>query len=376
MRIGFDAKRAFQNFTGLGNYARDVLRLVHAYAPAAELFAYAPRAPDPRVVLPADRVHVRLPRTWAGGLVPAVWRQVAITGAAARDRVEVFHGLSAELPLGIERSRIPTVVTVHDLIYERLPELYAAVDRRVYRWKCRSAARHATLVAAISGRTAHDLVELYGVPASRVRVVYQGCHAAFQREIPEAAVAAARARHGLDAPYFLSVGTVERRKNLGAVVAALREIPEAGLAIVGRRTPYADEVDAAIAAAGLGRRVRWLSGVATDELAALYRGSLALVYPSFYEGFGIPIVEALCSGAPVVTSRGAPFDEAGGPGSAYVDPRNPGELAEVLRELAANGARREEMRRRGLAWAERFRDEAVARALLAVYDEARARAGA
>jgi glycosyltransferase involved in cell wall biosynthesis len=371
MKIGFDAKRAFHNTTGLGNYSRDVLRVLHRAAPQHELYAYNPSPARVPFRLEGGRFHERLPSGRLGRAFPSAWRQLGLAGDVARDGVELFHGLAAELPRGLERTRARGVVTVHDLIYERLPGTYARIDRAVYRLKCRSAVARARLVVAISEQTRQDLVELYGVPAGRIRVVYQGCHAAFQREPAPAAAAAALRSHGLAEPFVLSVGTIEARKNLLLAVRALEGLPGLVLAVVGRATtPYAAEVRAYARERGLAERVRFLSGVSTEELAALYRRAVALVYPSRYEGFGIPIVEALFSGTPVVTTRGGCFAEAGGPGSAYVDPDDPEELRAALGAIAADPARRASMRAQGLAHAERFRDEAIARELLAVYDEA------
>ena len=154
------------------------------------------------------------------------------------------------------------------------------------------------------------------------------------------------------------------------MVRALAGVPDLHLAGVGRATPYLDEVRAAIDAGGLGSRVRFLSGVTGPELASLYRRAVALVYASRYEGFGLPIVEALFCGTPVVSTRGGVFAEAGGPGSAYVDPDDPDELRGILSALASDPGRRAAMRAAGLAHAARFRDDAIARALLAAYDEA------
>jgi glycosyltransferase involved in cell wall biosynthesis len=370
MRIGFDAKRAFHNATGLGNYCRHVLRVLHDADPRHELYAYSPspgRVPFDR---PGGRFHPRLPQRRLDRAVPALWRQCRVVRDLVDDRIELFHGLAAELPSGLERTPIASAVTVHDLIYERLPALYARVDRAIYRAKCRSAVRRAGVVVAVSEQTRRDLVELYGVPEEKIRVVYQGCGERFQREPAPGEDEAALARHGLDGPYLLSVGTVERRKNLALAVRALRGLPDLRLAVVGRATPYADEVRALVAGAGLGGRVRFLSGVRDEELPALYRRALALVYPSRYEGFGIPIVEALFSGTPVVTTRAAVFAEAGGPGSAYVDPDDPEELRAAVEGIRSDPARREAMRAAGLAHAARFRDDAVARGLLEAYGEA------
>ncbi len=373
MRIGFDAKRAFHNATGLGNYARDVLRVLVAHGPAEhDYVAYTP--PGGRIAFALDgaRFRVATPGGPLGRALPAVWRQRGIVRDLRRDGIALFHGLTGELPLGIGRAGIASVVTIHDLIFERHPELYAAIDRRIYRWKARSAVARADLVVAISEQTRRDLVDLYGVPAERVRVVYQGCHAAFRAApAPDALAAVARA-HALPPRFVLSVGTIERRKNLLLAVRALAGLPGVPLVVVGRETEYAAEVRAAVAASGLGERVRFLRGLSTADLAALYRLADVLVYPSIFEGFGIPIVEALASGTPVVTTRGGCFAEAGGPGSAYVGADDVEGMRAALASIWEDPARRARMREAGLAHAARFEDAAIARGLLEAYAAAAA----
>jgi glycosyltransferase involved in cell wall biosynthesis len=350
-----------------------VLRILHGHAPEHVLFAYDGRV-GPIAFDPGERFRVRRPSSPLGRAFPSVWRQKGIVRDLRRDGIGLFHGLSGELPLGIESSGIPSVVTVHDLIFERHPELYPAADRWIFRWKARSAARRADLVVAASEQTLRDLVERYEIPAGKVRVVYQGCNEAFRATVPRARLDEVARRWSLPPRFVLSVGTIERRKNLLLAVRAVEGIADASLVAVGRPTAYAREVEAHLASRGLEGRVRMLRDVPIEDLAAMYRLAEALVYPSLFEGFGIPIVEALVSGTPVVTTRGGCFAEAGGPASAYVDPSDPEELREVLRAILADPARRAEMRAAGLAHAERFADAEIARALLAAYAEAAARA--
>ena len=372
MNIGFDAKRVFHNATGLGNYARDVLRILHRLRPEHAYFAYTPargRLPFDGMV-EGDRFHVRGPRGLVGRALPALWRTRGIVSDLRADGIRLFHGLSNELPLGIERAGIASAVTIHDLIFERFPELYPPVDRRIYAAKARSAAARAGVIVAISEQTKRDLVERYAVPEARIRVVYQTCHEAFRAPVPEERLRQARARWQLPETFLLAVGTIERRKNLLLVLQALEKLPDVPLVAVGRSTPYAEELHAFARAHGLASRVRLLSGVSTPDLAAMYRLATAAVYPSIFEGFGIPIVEALFSGTPVVTTRGGCFAEAGGPGSAYVDPRDPDELRGVLAAILSDPARRAAMRQAGLRHAAAFSDENIAASLFEAYEAA------
>jgi glycosyltransferase involved in cell wall biosynthesis len=369
MRIGLDAKRAFHNQTGLGNYARDVLRVLCRHAPGHAYLAYNPGPGGVPFALPGPPLEERRPRgAWRAA--PSLWRVAGLSGDLRADRVDLFHGLTAELPLGLARAGVPGVVTVHDLIFERYPRLYGAVDRRIYRWKLRSAVERARLVIAISEQTARDLHDLYGVARESIRVVYQGCRPAFREPVAQARLDEVARRLDLAPGFVLQVGTIEERKNLLLTVQALAGLPGARLVVLGRPTAYAARVRERIEREGLGDRVRFLQGVGTEDLVALHHLAAAAVYPSRFEGFGIPIVEALTAGTPVVTTRGGVFPEAGGPGSAYVDPDDPGELRAALASILGDETRRARMRAEGQAWAERFRDERIATDLLAVYGEA------
>jgi glycosyltransferase involved in cell wall biosynthesis len=370
MNIGFDAKRVFHNATGLGNYARDVLRILHVHRPEHALFAYTPRPGKLPFEIGGERFRVCGPRGALGRALPALWRTHGIVSDLRADGIRVFHGLSNELPLGIERSGVASAVTIHDLIFERFPELYPPIDRRIYAAKARSAAARAGIVVAISEQTKRDLVDLYRVAPERIRVVYQTCHEAFRAPVPEARLREVAARHALPATFLLAVGTIERRKNLLLALRALEGLPGVPLVAVGRPTPYAEELHAFARAHGLEGRVRLLSGVTTPDLAAMYRLATVALYPSLFEGFGIPIVEALSSGTPVVTTRGGCFAEAGGPGSAYVDPHDPEELRAVLAALLVDEGRRAAMREAGLRHVARFSEEAIAAALDAAYEDA------
>lgn len=370
MNIGFDAKRVFHNATGLGNYARDVLRVLHRLRPEHAYFAYTPRPGAMPFALDGGRFEVRGPRGALARALPALWRTRGIVGDLRADGIRLFHGLSNELPLGIERSGVASVVTIHDLIFERFPELYSPIDRRIYAAKARSAVRRAGLVVAVSEQTRRDLVERYGVEEARVRVVYQTCHEAFRSPVPDERLREVAARYELPPRFLLAVGTIERRKNLLVALRALERLPGVVLVAVGRPTPYAEELVSFARAHGLSGRVRIVTGVPTPDLAAMYRLATVALYPSLFEGFGIPIVEALFSGTPVVTTRGGCFGEAGGPGSAYVDPHDPDGLREVLARLLEDGAARARMREEGLRHAARFSDEAIAEGLSGAYAEA------
>lgn len=368
--IGFDGKRAVMNYTGIGNYSRLALESILPLMPDAQLRLYTPAIrPNERMnrLLQSPRIELQTPDTLSGRLFGSVWRSRGLTAQLRRERPALYHGLSNELPLGIETTGIPTVVTIHDLIFMRHPEFYHRADVAICRKKFEYAARAAHRVIAISERTSLDLQELWGVPPEKIRVIYQGCSPMFRQPVSPEVIAANRAAYGR---YIIGVGTVESRKNQLLTVRALARLPEdVNLVLVGRRTAYAARIDAEVKRLGLRERVHILQGVSMSEIAGLYAASVFASYPSFYEGFGIPMLEALAAGVPVIGAKGSCLEEAGGPGAVYVDPDSVEEFAEAAGILLGNELLRGEMVARGRQYITRFAPENFGRGLVNVYNE-------
>lgn len=373
MKIGFDAKRAAQNATGLGNYSRYILGLITAGAGRIEPVLYVPNQRKTRLLqrlTRPERFQIVFPQgAWRA--VPSLWRTWGITGRLERDGIRLYHGLSNELPLNIRRTRgLKSVVTIHDLLFLRFPEGYHAADRRLYNLKYRRSCLNADRIIAVSEFTKQDIVRYYGIAPERISVVYQGCDDTFRHPAAADARSEARVQYGLPEHYILSVGTVERRKNLMLLAKALKYLPDDTQVIaVGRHTPYAREVEHFLQENGLGGRMRLIGNVAFRLLPAVYQMADVFVYPSRCEGFGIPLLEALCSGVPAVGCTGSCLEEAGGPDSSYVDPDDDKGLAHVISDILNRPERRERMISAGHAWAERFTDAEILKQLLKVYDE-------
>lgn len=376
MKIGYDGKRAVQNFTGLGNYSRYVLESLVTYAPENEYRLYAPaRRPNPQLdgllAQSGGRLSLHLPEAAIWKHWPSLWRIGGIRSDLERDGIDLFHGLSNELPLTIHRTRgVKSVVTIHDLIFLRLPHSYPAVDRRIYDYKCRYACRRADRIIAVSECTKRDIVYYYGIPEEKISVIYQGCDPAFARPVPQAEREEVCRRYGLPRRYVLCVGTIEERKNALMAVEALRRLPtELHLVLVGRPTAYAEKVKARVAEAGLQQRVHLLHGLPFADLPAVYQCASSFIYPSVYEGFGIPILEALNAGLPVVAAKGSCLEEAGGPHSFYADPTDADALADALRHtLIPEAAAR--MAEKGRKWAAQFTPEQLTAQTLECYRQA------
>lgn len=370
MNIGFDAKRITHNATGLGNYSRFAVNILAAHYPENNYLLYSPSPGKEHLrkqVGEAPLVSFRYPAPRF--LYPkALWRSRGIVPDLKRDGVELFHGLSNELPFGLAKAGIRSVVTIHDLIFIRYPRLYPFIDRQIYVYKFRKACREADKIIAVSETTRRDIVSFFGIDERKIEVVYQGCDRAFALRVGEAEKERVRRAYGLPERFILSVGSIEERKNLLLAVKALKHVgKEVGLVAVGRPTPYLEQIRAYAEANDLSRRVRFLHGFPFADLPALYRCASVFVYPSFFEGFGIPVLEAITSEVPVIAATGSCLEEAGGPGSLYVNPMNERELAEKLNAVLCEPALAQQMVAEGKAYSERFNGARLAADLMRVY---------
>lgn len=376
MRIGFDAKRAAQNRTGLGNYSRFVLRTLSQQEPADEYHLYIPnerRTPYLREIPTLDRLRLHFPTAGAWSRLASLWRVWGVTDDLRRDGIDLFHGLSNELPLNIERAGCRSVVTIHDLIFKHCPEYYKPADRIIYDYKFRRACRVADRVIAVSEYTKREIMRYYGTPEEKIDVVYQGCDPVFAQDIYRENLEMMRKVHGLPQRFFLYVGSIERRKNLMLAVKALGGLQDSlgdiCIVAVGRHTPYADEIAAYARKNGLEQRVHFCHGVTYADLPSFYKMAAAFVYPSRIEGFGIPMLEAITSGLPAIGCTGSCLEEAGGPGAIYVDPDDVRGMTGAMERVIVDRLMRQRMIDEGRRYAKNFTDEKLCGDLRRVYDK-------
>lgn len=373
MRIGLDGKRAVFNMTGLGNYSRTLLQSLSRYFPDNEYLLYSPGFDDhPRLhfLSESNNITVKVPRTLLSRACKPLWRSYLVRADLRRDKIDLFHGLSNELPYAVSRSGARSVVTIHDLIFLRYPELYPRIDRKVYRYKVEYACRAADRIVAVSEQTRQDITGFLDVDPSRVSVVYQSCDPIFYQAVGESQKQQVRARLALPANYLLYVGTIEPRKNLLGVVRALELVKnktKLHLVVIGRGRNYKNEVQAYVQNHGLTQHVHFLTDIPFSEFPAVYQMATAFVLPSLFEGFGIPITEALWSRCPVITSAGACFGEAGGPSTIYVDPSDTSALAAAIQRVSDDSTLAAKMREDGYSYVQRFKDSETATAMMKLY---------
>lgn len=369
-RIGFDAKRLFNNFTGLGNYSRTLLRNLVGYYPEEEYFLYTPKAkehPETNFFLNSPMFTVRQPNRYQ----KVFWRSSRIKGALGKDKIQLYHGLSHEIPLGIDASKIATIVTIHDLIFKHYPEQYGYLDRQVYDFKFKYACEHADAIIAISESTKQDIIKFYQIPAERIHVIYQSCSELFMQDKSDETIQRVLAKYKLPTDFLLYVGSLIERKNLLNIVKAMAQLPKETrlpLVIVGRGDAYKEKVIRKAKALGVDDLLIFLVP-AYAELPFLYQQAKVFLYPSYFEGFGIPIIESLFSKTPVITSNLSSLPEAAGPTSVMIDPSNVAEISNAIEHLLTDDNFREKAIDQGWNYVQRFRGEPVTEQLMQLYQQ-------
>jgi glycosyltransferase involved in cell wall biosynthesis len=366
VRIGFDGRDLLRKRTGVVNYTLELARRLSQRADA-EMVVYADGFRDPAVGEPTD---VRLRRLAAP---PVVWKHVALPLALLRDRADAFHSPTGTLPLV---APCPRLVTIHDLFADVGPEWFPPRMGRRLRLAQRRAARSASAILTVSHTTARDLVERYGVPQQRVHVVYNGVdhQRFFPREVDAAAVAR---RYGVPFPFVLFVGSLLPWRNTSRLLRAVARLRQRwrdgcnstappGLLIVGRDIWRTDATRRLAEEQGWTDWARFAGYLPDDELPTLYAAAAVFAYPSLYDGFGIPPLEAMASGTPVVASTAGALPEVLGDAALLVDPTDEDGLADAL-QAALEGAA--DLRQRGLAQAARYSWDRAAEQTWWVYEQ-------
>lgn len=366
MKIGFDAKRAFHNTTGLGNYSRDLIRILANYYPTNSYLLYNTKPKKvKRLQLTTNMIEV-LPKLKIWKKLSSIWRQGPVSEQIINDGVSIFHGLSGEIPRGLAGKEIKTVVTIHDLIFIRYPKLYSFFDRKIHFNKFKYAAEKADKVIAISEQTKKDIVDFLKIDASKIEVLYQGCHHVFKEERTLEEKEAFKKKYNLPDKFISNIGTIEERKNALSIVKAIKDI-DVNLVVVGRKTEYYKEIEKYIVEHKLEGKVFFLEHLSLKELSIVYQASEIFIYPSIFEGFGIPIIEALYSKTPVITTAGGVFPEAGGPNSIYIEKNNINSLKLAIANLLKNENLRKKMTTEGYNFVQKFNDEVIVKKLMNIY---------
>jgi glycosyltransferase involved in cell wall biosynthesis len=369
MRVAFDGTTLTPGRTGVGYYTQHLLQHLAREVERSgdELIVVSNQPIDSTIALPAhvgihDRLRFPLRIGWMQALAPRVLKEVG---------ADVVHFTNGMLP---PRAPAATVVTIHDMSLRLFPRCHPLRRRLINRPLIGVAARRADAIVTVSHSARRDLLRFHRVAAERVTVVYEAAGPQFMPMKDPVQLDAIRARYKLPARFVLYVGTIEPRKNLTRIVDAFCAARAAGaphdLVCAGPYGWASRDLSARIERLGLRGVVRFIGYVPVADLPLIYNASEFFVFPSLYEGFGLPVVEAMACGTPVITSRTSSLGEIANGAALTVDPEDTGAIAEAIHRLSHDGTLRDRLAEQGRARAGTFSWQRTAREMLSVYRRA------
>ncbi len=362
MIFGFDAKRIFHNNTGLGNYGRDLIRILSSHYPNEKYVLYNPKKGKINPNFTSQGISISYPsKKWR--FFSKFWRQSGISNQIKKENISLYHGLTGEIPTGLT---IPSIVTIHDLIFMRFPKLYTKIDRWIYTRKAKYAVENADHIIAISEQTKKDIIDFFKISPTKITVIMQGCNPIFKKSFTKSFLKEVQKKYALPPQFILNVGTIEERKNALLILKAINNT-NYHLVLVGRPTDYKKILLEYIATQNLTSQVHFLENLTPEELAGIYQLATVFCYPSIFEGFGIPIIEALFSKIPVIASKGSSLVEVGGDAIIYIDPKDSKTLKEKIILLYEETTYREKLIEKGNEHLTKFDEKTIAKKYFEVY---------
>lgn len=376
MNIGFDAKRLYNNFTGLGNHSRTTIDILTNYYPENTYYLYTPKVKQHNMMLSyldKEYCQTMFPKKFIKG---SIWRTFGMASDLKRDKIDLFHGLSNELPVGIHKCNIPSVVTIHDVAFKSFRDMYHWQDCKIYDMKWRYAIKHADRIIVISEFTKQELMRYYNIDESRIDILYQPVNPSFYEESILSQEEIDKQLSAYPEDFMLYVGSINSRKNLLGIVKAIELLPkdlQIPVIAVGDNSCYKADVQQYIASHHLEHLVIFPDHrIEDNELHLLYQKARVFVFPSFYEGFGLPVVEALLKGCPVVTSNVSGLIEAGGPFSLHADPHSAEDISNKIKMVLTDDDLRNEMISGGKEFAmNTYHPSVLAERLMGIYNSLR-----
>lgn len=368
MKIGFDAKRAFFNESGLGNYCRSTIELLSRSFPMHEYFLFTPDIENSISFTIRDNTKILKPKSWFDKKLKSYWRSFKLSKYIRENKLDIYHGLSNELPQNAHKTGAKVIVTIHDLIFIRYPELYSKFDRKVYYQKLKYACEIADTIIAISEQTKTDIINFFNVDESKIEVIYQSCSPIFYEDTDPSCKIEVTQKYNLPKKYILFIGEIEKRKNVLSIVKAVNEMSiDFPVVIIGKQSGYQKEIEDYIAKYNLEDQIIVKNNIPFSDFPAIYQQAKLFIYPSVFEGFGMPIVEALFSKVPVITTKGGCFSETGGLSSIYVDSKNVEELGEAIKRVLNDSELQKKMISEGFEFVQKFKEEFIVSDLMNLY---------
>lgn len=379
--IGFDAKRALCNKTGLGSYSRTLINdLAKANIDNKYLFIlYSPDGGNEDLrnqINTSSDIRYVSPNPQKIKLLRNLWREKGIVKNLIDDKVDIFHGLSGQLPKGIKSNEIKSVVTIHDLIFLAHPEFYNPIDVQIYKHKFYSTLKQADKIIAISECTKQDILRFGNknpkkplVSEEKIKVIYQSYNNIYSYHTTEEEKLYIKIKYSLPDKFILNVGSIERRKNILLVVKAMNQVNKnIHLVIIGKHTSYKKEIERYIQNNNLQSRIHFFHDVNNQDLKIIYSLASLFVYPSIYEGFGIPIIEAIANNLPVIATKGSCLEEAGGKGTYYVSPYDVLAMRDAINILLNDEGKRLTSINESKEYIKKFANNDIASKILDLYN--------
>jgi glycosyltransferase involved in cell wall biosynthesis len=367
MNIGIDAKRIFFNNSGLGNYGRRFYLALAKNLTGDKFYLYSPKTvggsnPYQNEMIRENSIVVEPDKKIQKILGGALWRSGFIREQLLNDHINIYYGLSNEIPIGLKKTDFFKVVVIHDLIFLRYPEMYPKFDAFFYKKKTEYASCNSDHIIAASEQTKRDIIDFYKIDPGKISVLYPCTASIFHQEKADDST-------GFFKPareYIISIGAITPRKNLLQTVRAVDLVNgkhDLDLVVIGTAAglgrKYLETIKDYIENHNLTDRVHFLGNVPYHLVPDLCRKAKMMIYPSRFEGFGMPIVEGLFSKIPVITSQGGCFPEAGGNGAVYIDPDIPEEIADWIDKIMTSQELSNGLITKGLQYAQKFRQENI-----------------
>lgn len=366
MKIGFDAKRAFLNASGLGNYSRNTLNALLHYFPENKYTLFTPEVKK-KLFSNYSKFDIISPDSSLSKIFKSLWRSFSVSGQLKKHQLDLFHGLSNELPDGIHKTEVLSVVTIHDLIFMRYPEFYKSIDRKIYFQKVKYACTSADKVIAISKQTKEDIIQYLKINPDKIEVVYQCISTKYFKRYEHENLLS---KYNIPENYILAVGSIEQRKNQLSILQAIHAANlDITVVLVGKPTSYAVSLLNFITENKMENQVKFLNNIPRKELAGLYQHAKLSIYLSVFEGFGLPVIESMASDCPVITSNVSCLPETAGDAALLCDPENFNELADKIKLLLKNDSFRNELIKKGSERAKLFHPEKYSQNLISLYSE-------
>ncbi|MEN9448057.1 MAG: hypothetical protein RJA25_1347 [Bacteroidota bacterium] len=369
MVIGFDGKRLYDNKTGLGNYSRTLLHRLLTFYPNEEykIFVHQKYFENTPFKYPYFINNTIVSDAFSADL----WRFKSMEIDITQYGVEIYHGLSNEIPE--LPNAVKKVVTIHDVIFHKLPKTFPFIDRQMYAYKTKKACHIADAIVVVSEQSKHDLIELTKTPEEKIHVVYPTWNKEYEHECSYVLKEEFFNRYGLPRDFVLYVGTISKRKNFLRLLQAmtLPENKDKHLVAVSNGGDEYEKAEAFIYEKNLEGRVFFLKDLPWYELPIIYHMSQGLIYPSIYEGFGLPILEALRCGKPVITSNLSSMPEVGGDACIFIDPMNVEEISAAINFIYYNLELAAEVKIKAMHQVQKFNPEKMTAKMMDVYKSLR-----